>query len=66
MPDSEGDDTVRVSSSMPRATLAWLQANYPDATSDSQRLVMAISDARAYRRRLDIEVEPDAGSDGDD
>ena len=39
-------DTTKLSTTVPDETVEWLRAAYPDATSDSMRLVMCISDAR--------------------
>jgi hypothetical protein len=60
------EETVRVSTSIPRSTMSWLREQYPDATSDSMRLVMAISDARRLARMQeaprDVEIclDPEA------
>lgn len=42
-------DTTKVTVTMKEQTLDWLHENYPDATSDSQAVMMAISDARDFQ-----------------
>jgi hypothetical protein len=39
-------DTTKVSVTMPKSTREWLRSRYPDSTSDSQAVLMAIKDAR--------------------
>jgi hypothetical protein len=51
MTDSDGE-TVKMSTTAKKETQEWLRERYPDATSDSQRIIMAISDAREFERML--------------
>jgi len=39
-------DTVKITATVPEQTRDWLRDRYPDATSDSQRVLMSIKDAR--------------------
>jgi len=39
-------ETVKITATVPRGTREWLRDRYPDATSDSQRILMSIKDAR--------------------
>lgn len=63
MPDSDGGERATVTVTMPQSTLDYLREMYPDATSDSMRLLMAISDARkldqilAARRVTEVAIE---------
>jgi hypothetical protein len=41
--------TKSITATLPDETVEWLRRNYPDATSDSARIAMAISDARLVR-----------------
>lgn len=64
----EEDDRVRLSTTVPKDSLDWLRERYPDATSDSMRLVMAISDARDFEELIgcprDVEIRvPRVGDD---
>lgn len=50
--------TQSITATLPTRTVRWLRDAYPDATSDSQRLGMAVSDARLVR---EAEVERGGG-----
>lgn len=39
-------DTTKISVTVPQETQVWLRERYPDSTSNSQAVVMAINDAR--------------------
>jgi hypothetical protein len=39
-------ETVKITATVPEDTREWLRSRYPDATSDSQRILMSIKDAR--------------------
>jgi len=60
---TEKDEKVGVKTTIPESTYRWLCENYPDATSDSQLLVLAISDARSFRRQQGVEVCVDNSED---
>lgn len=53
MQDTEKDDmgnTEQVTVTMNPETLEWLQSQYVEATSNSQAVLMAISDARTFHK----------------
>ena len=45
-------ETVKVSVAMNEETVEWLEDQYPDATSRSQSVVLAISDARNFQKLI--------------
>ena len=62
-------ETRKVSATLPEQTLEWLIEMYPDAKSDSERVAMAISDARKFHKMISANrvasVTVDRDSDGD-
>lgn len=58
-------DTEKVTVTMNAETRKWLAQTYPEATSRSASVLMAIRDARTHREILD-RSRFDAQSDGDD
>ena len=50
---SEG--TTKVTVTMNEKTKEWLEQRYPDATSNSQAVVLAISDARDFEKLVEAD-----------
>lgn len=49
-------ETTKVTVTMSVETLEWLEANYRDATSQSMRVIQAITDARRLHELFDEET----------
>jgi len=45
-------DTVKLSVTLPEESVKWLRNRYPDGKSDSERVAMAVSDARDLEKIL--------------
>ena len=46
-------ETTKVQATVPDRSIEWLREMYPDAKSDSERMAMAISDARKLHKLLE-------------
>jgi hypothetical protein len=51
--DDDGTGTTKLSVTVRDSTLAWLRERYPDAKSASERVTLAVSDARKVWYLLD-------------
>lgn len=49
------DETIKIQATLPEGSGEWLRETYPDAKSDSERVAMAISDARRFNDLISAE-----------